>query len=939
MQDQIDFLNDQLVKKADAADAATAKLNNLPHLESMLRRTNASKKTAEETAAALRARVQECEKTIRSQESALANLASEKAHKESMGEGAMQQLKQMKGYATTAELDAAALRSRLESVVKEREEARARVADLEARLNDQNPSSAEPRQMFDGGEVRTQALMVQTLQRERDALRKEIDTVTLRLRQERATASEALQSADTARANEASASRRIDGLKEEIKELTRQLAEKTATIRSLNETVRKSSSMASLPQVVSDMREELARMRERCTNAEMGRDKARHSETRADEANQRLSLQIERLEDALADAQEAREQARRAMVAADNNAEEANARARTAEADRDEAVRSYRKISADLQAQIEADNERLLQLDALTDDVKAARETALVARQQSERANDQATEARRRMERTEVELQQSRATETSARRESSRLVATVSGLEKRLHLAESRAQQFERALGEANDKLSNTQADLQQAMNERNDHEKTVGNLKTLMAQTKFTKESAEFRLRSAHDEVKEATLALTTAKEETAEKDQELRFANEKLRQMESAMKQLDAQKDAYQDELDAQTEVMSKLKDEKAHMYKSVDGYKAQIKTMTRQIESITKALQGRDVEVRNVRNQIAELTSRYVEQSNALELRDTELEAMSKDLANMAKENQAVNEGAGSLRQANQALSRRLEDSEERSNHAEALCRRQEKERIEINNAYRASCEERARLEANIQDLSAQRANMTLKLQEAGAELSQLRARLREGDFGTQTWRTTKSNYERQLAELAAANESLSRRLRRAEDASTTGKNEVAQAKEATAALATTQSSLRYDNAQLRALADEARNRIEQLQAANGTLRSALEVSQTKKIALEESLGSARATIAKLNGGAGEQAQLDSEKAAREAEVRIEKLNTEVSGLKRDKLMLERMVEEMKLELSEQERRAEKLREMAEKYERGLDGVQDGDAGGKS
>ena len=64
-----------------------------------------------------------------------------------------------------------------------------------------------------------------------------------------------------------------------------------------------------------------------------------------------------------------------------------------------------------------------------------------------------------------------------------------------------------------------------------------------------------------------------------------------------------------------------------------------------------------------MRNLRNQIAELTSRYLEQSNALELRDTELDAMSKDLANMAKENQAVNEGAGSLRQANQALSRRF------------------------------------------------------------------------------------------------------------------------------------------------------------------------------------------------------------------------------------------------------------------------------------
>eukprot|EP00942_MAST-04A_sp_MAST-4A-sp1_P009210 g9210.t1 len=53
----------------------------------------------------------------------------------------------------------------------------------------------------------------------------------------------------------------------------------------------------------------------------------------------------------------------------------------------------------------------------------------------------------------------------------------------------------------------------------------------------------------------------------------------------------------------------------------------------------------------------------------------------------------------------------------------------------EREDVTKAYRVACEERARLEQTVEDLAGQRATMTLRLQEAGTELAQLRGRLRE------------------------------------------------------------------------------------------------------------------------------------------------------------------------------------------------------------
>ena len=109
----------------------------------------------------------------------------------------------------------------------------------------------------------------------------------------------------------------------------------------------------------------------------------------------------------------------------------------------------------------------------------------------------------------------------------------------------------------------------------------------------------------------------------------------------------------------LDTQTEIIAKLKQEKQNGKDNIMSHQKQLQASSRQVESLTAALQGRDREVRSLQSQLEDLSARYTEQANAMKLRDAEMAAMTQDLANMTTENQSVNEGAGNLRRSNKAL----------------------------------------------------------------------------------------------------------------------------------------------------------------------------------------------------------------------------------------------------------------------------------------
>ena len=135
----------------------------------------------------------------------------------------------------------------------------------------------------------------------------------------------------------------------------------------------------------------------------------------------------------------------------------------------------------------------------------------------------------------------------------------------------------------------------------------------------------------------------------------------------------------------LDTQTEIIAKLKQEKQNGKDNIMSHQKRLQASSRQVESLTAALQERDREVRSLQSQLEDLSARYTEQANAMKLRDAEMAAMTQDLANMTTENQSVNEGAGNLRRSNKALSARLDEALVRAQHAEQLCRRQEKEKM--------------------------------------------------------------------------------------------------------------------------------------------------------------------------------------------------------------------------------------------------------------
>ena len=921
LQDQIDYLNGQLVKKTEQTRQAEAKVQAVKRLEITIRQGERKVANLELQKSALEDRLAETLALNKTQEDALASLNSFHSVNMQTKDGALHVVERQKQYQEQMDRDIAALKGRLEEVLRENDGLRAENERAKEQLKNVVSSvDSEVRQ-----NTQTQSLLA-NLQGERDMLKKEINSLSDLLKASRDKEAEALKECDLARAAHEKEQMRTQSLRDEMRLATAAIAEKTSENRKLREQARQPRP---LPKIVEDIRDELNRTREQCTVAELARDKACRKEARGVELNQRLTLEIEKLEMSLAKANEAKEMARRAMVAADSRAEAMESQARTAAADRDEAVRGYGQFNADLQARIEADHQRQIQLQEMQDDLDEAREAAMQARRQAQRAQAQESDTRRRLERAVHELEQAQAVATGSEKAAKRLTAQVAGLEQKLTLSENNERRVSEELSNVTRQLQSVEAELQSVDNDRGDARQEAHRLGALIIHAEGTRVQMEERLRDAHKEAEKAARLTEQARNETRLREAEIASGKKKALKLEGIVEELDAKCDTLSNELDENAEKTARLMRDLDEKESHLSDLNSKLAQLQRQVESSTKALQGKDREAQTAKVQLAELTSRYVEQGNAIELRDAEAKAMMSDLANMTRENQAVNEGAGNVKRENTALRQELADAVHRCEHVEGLCRKQEKEREDVTRAYRAACEERARLEQNIAELSAQRATMTLRLQEAGNEMNELRARLREGDFGTQAWRSAKSNYERQLAELGAANEALTTRLRRMERVGGAYASSMDEARDATAALAATQNGLRYDNAQLRALADEARNRIEQLQATNETLRASLDTAERKKIVFEEALADARSSLAKALSADPSRAETAKMEAQLfESAKRIEDLTYEISSLKRENAKLSQLLDESKKDVEEQERRAMKLRSMAERYERELD-----------
>ena len=466
--------------------------------------TRANKKIAEgeKIAHALNERIQAQTRTMQAQKDALARLASANAQDNVIGDDMKQQLLQARVIAKNHETDANALKRKLELIASERAELQREIESYKHRLivlsKDQSDTSRT--------NERSQAVL-RDLQLERDTLRKEIDALTLQLKHSRTAQSKAVQQCDTARADQEREASRTRSLREEMRTLTQQLAQKNSENMKLQESVRQAATIASLPQVVADMRDELGRARERCTALEISRDKALYAEKRNGELVKRLENEIDTLKSTMKQTEESRQKLRKQLLMAEARMVEAEGRATTAEADRDEASRGHARFADDLQARMMADKERLLQIEEMGQELEAAREVALVSKRQAEKAIELERDVRKRMQRLEVDVQKIQLSETNARKEASRLSALLGGAEKKLQLAESNNRRIENTANDYKQKIESCKDKIRGLETECNNANERITQLRALVMQTDATRERTEDRLQQIEDEKMEVCL------------------------------------------------------------------------------------------------------------------------------------------------------------------------------------------------------------------------------------------------------------------------------------------------------------------------------------------------------------------------------------------------------------------------------------------------
>ena len=503
LQDQVDFLNEQLSRKAAIAEKAEEDIRQAKVLKAKFTRANQKVEEGKQIANALNERIQAQKETLQAQKDALARLASANAQENFVSKDVKTQLMEARDIAKRNEGNANELRRKLEIVASERTDLQREIESYKHRLSVLSKDQSDTNRTNE----RSQAV-VRDLQLERDTLRKEIDALTAQLKHSRTAQSKAVQEADTARADQDREASRVRSLRDEMRTLTQQLAQKNSENMKLQESVRQSATISSLPQVVADMRDELTRARERCTTLEISRDKALYAEKRNADLVTRLQGEISTLKATLEQNQESRQKLRKDLVMAEARMVEAEGRATTAEADRDEAARGHARFADDLQSRMIADKERVLQIEEMGQDLEAAREVALVSKRQAEKAIELERDARKRMQRLEMELQNIQHSESGARQEASRLSALLGGAEKKLQLAESNlrraestTEDYKREIEKCKNALRNMEADY-------NNSNEQISQLRALVLQTDASRERTEDRLKEIQGEKEEVSLS-----------------------------------------------------------------------------------------------------------------------------------------------------------------------------------------------------------------------------------------------------------------------------------------------------------------------------------------------------------------------------------------------------------------------------------------------
>ena len=705
------------------------------------------------------------------------------------------------------------------------------------------------------GNATETARIIRSLTDERDRLRNEVEVLNEKDAANRRTVESLKATGSETRAESERAVSRGRMLEDEVQSLTDKLSRRNEDVKRHAGENAQLQELSDLPSVVREQQLQLNRWRERAADLDVeSRRAARERENERGRVAQLLQERIE-MDAALRNAREQREEVVNECRILKRDLEDAKVHIRGVEADREHLSKLHKEATVLLAKHSEMQSLSQSEVDRAKLEAQKAHAHSSAVERKINALLDQADTTKHIVSQLQDEQFKLKDALNVSQQEALRLRGDLSLRSKEL---ESARQELEASIQErklCGERLSDVLKQLEADRTARSEADESMVGLRLQLAEAQSNCNSFKSKSDSASHLLENLRGETRALHERLAVVSEEARGQSEKCAHLQRVISQHEKRREEIEKELDEARNGCLQLEDAVMTQERRFRELEQEMGASKRQLNAQSEILGVKEEQAKDLERKLQKVGEelRFAEES--ARLKDSELGAASQDLANMTRENQAVNAACHSLRVERDRLRAQLGETTSRASRLDGLLESAKLEKADLLSVYRRVCDENARVKRMTQELASARAKTMTVLHAKEDGASRDRRRMAELEDTVRRQKVDLQAYERQLSELSRQIQGVQSKASLASEAKDTMQRRAISAREASQTMLEQQKGLRWELGQARAEAGAISGRMKRLQFENQALLHELSEERRKVAALEHIVSSTRQNHAEL------------------------------------------------------------------------------------
>eukprot|EP00516_Mucochytrium_quahogii_P002379 CAMPEP_0203760646 /NCGR_PEP_ID=MMETSP0098-20131031/13899_1 /ASSEMBLY_ACC=CAM_ASM_000208 /TAXON_ID=96639 /ORGANISM=" , Strain NY0313808BC1" /LENGTH=1313 /DNA_ID=CAMNT_0050654307 /DNA_START=252 /DNA_END=4189 /DNA_ORIENTATION=- len=668
-----------------------------------------------------------------------------------------------------------------------------------------------------------------SMRQERDALERRFDSLIKDYKSAKLELQEIRVQTDQAKAESERSQGRCRVLEEEIRNLTQQLATKSEQYHKEAGVRAELERLSDLPGTIHELEEQLTRWRERAADLDTESKRVARELENVRTENKELLSERGRMDKALIQARESREKSNAKLREKSMLLEETQVKLSTTESERDHLLQLSKESAVELSSKNAQSASQFMKVDQLKLHAQQLESQAEACRRREEILREQLEGLRENLSRvqaSELSRKEQLLTVTSER---DRLQDMVRSLESEISQLREEEKKLSIALKHSEHSVRNQVAQLEKETEERTKLASHLEQFKKVFSKLDETRGNLQDRVKGLHTALQAEKSNRIEVEKQYSILEESARGTAEKLSHLDRSVKELKEQRQKLHSQLENASKVNEELEKAVSKQEVSYREVEQRLGAAQRQLRTQVEALEGRDVDVSNLAEELKKTKGMCSHLEQMCRARSNELNAASQDLANMTRENQAVNASCQSIRVERDQLRAELSDANVRVSRMTGLLESSKLEKADLLSVYRRACDENSRMKRLVQELSSSRAKVVGENQAQQVDTSRLRQRLAESEDLWRRQQVDLQAYERQVSTLSRQLYNLQNRLDTNEEEKSVAEKNASTARETSQTFAQREQSLQWEIAQNQAEIQKLTSTVARLEGENEALHS--------------------------------------------------------------------------------------------------------------